>query len=153
SPDLAMTLTSQTEMGAILVPWQRPPQQRYVLSGANIVDVRRGVIIRSATIHLHGGVVTSVNGSKEEWEHDPHTVKLELAGKYVCPGLVDCHVHLAAVPGEKDLRGMKTLHPNTTILRQPQVCKAMLERGFTTVRDCGGADAALRQAIEQGVHP
>lgn len=146
-------MTSKADMDAVLVPWQRPPQRRYVLSGANVVDVRRGVIMRDATIHLYGGVIVSVNGDEKEWEHEPETIKLELEGKYVCPGLTDCHVHLAAVPGEKDLRSMKDLHRNTAILRQPQVCKAMLERGFTTVRDCGGADGALRQAIEQGVHP
>lgn len=146
-------MTSQTDTDALLIPWRRPPQRRYVLSGANVIDVRRGVIIRAATIHLHGGIIVSVNGNEKEWMHDPQTIKLELDGKYICPGLMDCHVHLAAVPGEKDLRGMKSLHPNTVTLRQPQVCKDMLERGFTTVRDCGGADAALRQAIEQGVHP
>ena len=137
---------------ANLIPWQRPPQRRYLLSGANVTDVSSGNIIRNATIHLHRGIIISVNGSDKEWAHDPATVKLELAGKYVCPGLIDCHVHLAAVPGEKGLRDMKSLHPNTTVLRQPSVCKSMLERGFTTVRDCGGADAALKQAIEQGVH-
>lgn len=146
-------MTANANMDTVLIPWQRPPQRRYILSGANVIDVRRGNIIRGATIHLHGGIIVSVNGDEKEWKDDSHAIKLELDGKYVCPGLMDCHVHLAAVPGEKDLRGMKGLHPNTVTLRQPQVCKAMLERGFTTVRDCGGADAALRQAIEQGVHP
>lgn len=94
-------MTFQTDMDAVLIPWQRQPQQRYVLSGANVIDVRRGVIIRAATIHLHGGIIVSVNGDEKEWKHDPQTKKLELDGKYVCPGLMDCHVHLAAVPGRK----------------------------------------------------
>ena len=134
-------------------PWKLPSQPRYVFLGANLVDPVRATVIENATIHLFQGVVKSVNGRPEEWSSDPKTVKVDLQGKYVCPGLIDCHVHLAAVPGQKDLRDMKGLSPSISLLRQPQVCKAMLERGFTTVRDCGGATLALKEAIEQHVHP
>jgi imidazolonepropionase-like amidohydrolase len=137
----------------ITTPWKPPAQPRYVFLGANLIDPVRGAVIENATIHLFQGVVVSVNGRREEWESDPKTVKIDLQGKYVCPGLIDCHVHLAAVPGEKDLREMKGMSPSISLLRQPQVCKAMLERGFTTVRDCGGATLALKEAIEQNVHP
>ncbi|KAJ9643660.1 hypothetical protein H2204_001805 [Knufia peltigerae] len=134
-------------------PWKLPAQPKYVLLGANLIDPVQGVVIKNATIHLSQGIVASVNGPREEWENDSDTVKVDLQGKYVCPGLIDCHVHLAAVPGEKDLRDMKGMSPLVSLLRQPQVCRAMLERGFTTVRDCGGATLALKEAIEQHVHP
>nr|KAK5444625.1 hypothetical protein LTR18_004329 [Exophiala xenobiotica] len=111
-------------------PWEPLPQPRYVFLGANLIDPVRGAVIEDATIHLFQGVVVSVNGRREEWENDPKTVKIDLQGKHVCPGLIDCHVHLAAVPGEKDLRDMKSL-----------------------IRDCGGATLALKEAIEQNVHP
>ncbi|KAL2130155.1 hypothetical protein VTI74DRAFT_6828 [Chaetomium olivicolor] len=29
----------------------------------------------------------------------------------------------------------------------------MLDRGFTSIRDCGGASLAMKEAIEEGVHP
>ncbi|OQV01248.1 hypothetical protein CLAIMM_06636 [Cladophialophora immunda] len=140
-------------MEDIVTPWRAPPQPRYVFHGANLIDPVRGVVIENATIHLSQGVVVSVNGPPDEWECDPQTVKIDLQGKYVCPGLIDCHAHLAAVPGEKDLRAMKGMSPYVSLLRQPQVCKAMLERGFTTVRDCGGATLALKEAIEENVLP
>ncbi|RMZ85001.1 hypothetical protein DV738_g459, partial [Chaetothyriales sp. CBS 135597] len=137
----------------LIAPWHQPPQRRYVLSGANVIDVRKGEILRSATVHLHNGRIVSVNGNKAEWEHDAQAIKIDLAGKYLCPGLIDCHVHLAAVPGEKDLKSMLGMHPNALVLRQPHVTRTMLDRGFTTVRDCGGADASLREATAQGVFP
>ncbi|KAJ5673627.1 hypothetical protein N7507_002754 [Penicillium longicatenatum] len=126
---------------------------RYVLSNANLVDPVKGVILANASIHLHDGIVQSVNGNIEEWESDPDTIIVNLEGKFVCPGLIDCHVHLIAVPEENGLEGVKDMNPSSSLLRQPMVCKSMLERGFTTVRDCGGALFPLKQAIEQGVHP
>ncbi|RMD41174.1 hypothetical protein DV735_g3943, partial [Chaetothyriales sp. CBS 134920] len=137
----------------LLAPWQQPTRRRYVLSRANVIDVLKGEVVRSATVHLFDGKIVSVNGNKAEWEHDVHAVKLDLAGKYILPGLIDCHVHLAAVPGEKDLKSMTSLHPTALVLRQPHVTRTMLDRGFTSVRDCGGADASMREAIEQGVYP
>lgn len=148
-----MMVASESTKAIRLVPWERPPQRRYVLTGANIVDVQRGSITENATVHLQGGRIISVNGDAEEWTKDLDTIKLDLSGLFVCPGLIDCHVHISAVPGTRDLGGLWHLHPNTTLLRQPQVLRQMLERGFTTVRDCGGADASMKQAIEQGVHP
>lgn len=138
----------------VTLPWFQPPQQRYVLLNANVVDPVQGVILENATIHLYEGVVQSVNGNVAEWESDPHTTTIDLEGKFVCPGLIDCHVHLVAVPGgENGLESLKDINTSVSLLRQPLVCKSMLERGFTTVRDCGGALFPLKQAIEQGVHP
>ncbi|KAL1856552.1 hypothetical protein Plec18167_007324 [Paecilomyces lecythidis] len=147
-----MANTNPAVSDEVTVPWTPLPQPRYILSGANLVDPLQGKVIENATIHLFQGLVVSVNGKREEWESDLNAVKVDLQGKYVCPGLIDCHVHLAAVPGGKDLRDMKSMNPSVSLLRQPQVCKSMLERGFTTVRDCGGALLPLKQAIEQQVH-
>lgn len=135
------------------IPWFQPPQPRYVLSNANLVDPVKGTILENVSIHLHDGIVQSVNGNIEEWESDPHTITVNLEGKFVCPGLIDCHVHLIAVPGENGLEGLKDINPSSSLLRQPVVSRSMLERGFTTIRDCGGALFPLKQAIEQGVHP
>ncbi|KAE8363229.1 hypothetical protein BDV27DRAFT_165552 [Aspergillus caelatus] len=136
------------------IPWFQPPHHRYALLNANVVDPVEGIILENASIHLYEGIVQSVNGSAEEWESDPHTVTVNLEGKFVCPGLIDCHVHLAAVPGGGNgLESVKNMNPSASLLRQPLVCKSMLERGFTTVRDCGGALFPLKEAIEQGVHP
>ena len=74
---------------------------------------------------------------------------IDCGGRTLMPGLIDCHVHaflsevnigrLAAVPITlMTARGSGRLH-------------AMLNRGFTTVRDAAGADWGFRQAIEQGL--
>ncbi|CAO2651719.1 Nn.00g000020.m01.CDS01 [Neocucurbitaria sp. VM-36] len=144
---------SESALAEIAVPWNLPPPPRYVFTGANLIDPVQGIVVKDATIHLFGGTVVSVNGNSDEWVNDPNVIKVELQGRYVCPGLTDCHVHLAAVPGEKNLQDLRNISPSTALLRQPQLLRSMLERGFTTVRDCGGASIALKKAVEENVHP
>lgn len=149
-----MTAKTDTMLSdEVTIPWNLPPRPRYVFLGANLVDPAKGEVLKNVTVHLYDGVVKSVDGNPNEWEDDPSTIKVELEGKFVCPGLIDCHVHLMAVPGKKGLEELKSANPSASLLRQPQVCRSMLERGFTTVRDCGGALFPLKQAIEENVHP
>ncbi|KAJ5641672.1 amidohydrolase-like protein [Penicillium lividum] len=145
--------TPPTIIDEATIPWNLSQRPRYVLSGSNLVDPAKGEVLENVTVHLYDGVVQSVNGNPKEWAGESTTIKIDLEGKFVCLGLIDCHVHLTAVPGNMELQEMKNMNPSASLLRQPQVCRSMLERGFTTVRDCGGALFPLKQAIEENVHP
>jgi len=46
-----------------------------------------------------------------------------------------------------------TQDPSTSLLRQPYLAHEMLQRGFTSVRDCGGAGLALKEALDEGLFP
>ncbi|RYP63579.1 hypothetical protein DL770_009356 [Monosporascus sp. CRB-9-2] len=79
---------------------------------------------------------------------------VDLAGKkYICPGPIDCHVYLSSVPGDADLAEAIPSSPAVSFMRQPFSCPQTLGPGFTTVRDCGGATLALKEAIENDVSP
>ncbi len=79
------------------------------------------------------------------------TVLLDVQGKTVMPGLIDCHVHVIASNANL---GVNAQQPNAlTVLRALPILQGMLRRGFTTVRDAGGADWALAQAVEQDLIP
>lgn len=74
---------------------------------------------------------------------------VELAGKTLMPGLIDCHVHVIATVTNL---GLNADLPNTLVaLRSARIMRDMLMRGFTTVRDLGGAEYGLVQAIEEGL--
>lgn len=74
---------------------------------------------------------------------------IDAAGKTVMPGLIDLHVHLVAV----DLNLQRqALMPNVLVtLRSLPILRGMLRRGFTTVRDAGGAGDAFKQAVQAGL--
>jgi imidazolonepropionase-like amidohydrolase len=74
---------------------------------------------------------------------------IDLAGKTLMPGLIDCHVHVIAATTNL---GLNADLPNTYVaLQAARIMHGMLMRGFTTVRDLGGADHGLVMAIEEGV--
>lgn len=72
---------------------------------------------------------------------------IDLKGRTLMPGLIDLHVHVIAV----ELNLAQQVHlPNVMVtLRATRVMQGMLRRGFTTVRDAGGAGHPFKQAVEQ----
>ena len=71
---------------------------------------------------------------------------LDLKGAIVMPGLIDCHVHVIATTANL---GQNAELPNAWVaLQSARIMKNMLMRGFTTVRDLGGADRGLQMATE-----
>lgn len=105
-------------------------------------------------VSVKSGLVDSVENSTEaaiSAARQQDIKIIDCRDKFLCPGLIDSHVHLMAVPGFSDLSKAFGNPNDVSVLRQPYVCAQMLQRGFTTVRDCGGALLALKEAIEDGV--
>jgi imidazolonepropionase-like amidohydrolase len=73
---------------------------------------------------------------------------LDLNGLTVMPGLIDCHVHTIATNANLGLNA--SLPSSLVAARAGTLMKNMIMRGFTTVRDLGGADRGLQQAVEEG---
>lgn len=139
-------------------PWKLPPQQAYVFVNINVVDTIAGKVQPGRIVRIQDGKIKSITPPSESDESDhawpnDDAIYINSAGKYLTPGLIDAHVHLTSVPGTPDLQSAMATPAAVSALRQPYQCRAMLERGFTSVRDCGGASLALKEAIAEGVFP
>jgi imidazolonepropionase-like amidohydrolase len=67
----------------------------------------------------------------------------------VLPGLIDAHFH--AVSASLDVAAIDRMHPSHRALGARDHLEAALRRGFTTVRDAGGADIGLVRATAEGL--
>ena len=75
--------------------------------------------------------------------------RIDLAGRTLMPGLIDAHVHVVA---SLVSIAANALLPDAVIaMRAAKLMREMLMRGFTTVRDLGGATLGLRMAWEEGL--
>jgi imidazolonepropionase-like amidohydrolase len=74
---------------------------------------------------------------------------IELDGRTLMPGLIDAHVHVIAV--DQLLARLAERPTSLVTLQAARVLEGMLQRGFTTVRDAGGADGGLAEAVEDGL--
>ncbi|KAJ5218186.1 uncharacterized protein N7498_000285 [Penicillium cinerascens] len=142
------------DVSRIIKPWKLNSHRSLVFVNTTIIDPVEGKLIQDATVRISNGQITEVKTSDlATVSEDDSSSVIDLNGKYLCPGLIDCHVHIAVVPGEADLRAYKDMTERKSLLRQPHVLKTMLSRGFTSIRDCGGASLAVKEAVEEGVLP
>jgi imidazolonepropionase-like amidohydrolase len=76
---------------------------------------------------------------------------VDATGCALLPGLFDCHIHVAL--RNEDLDEVAVMHRPFSygFFRIPETLRWILELGITTVRDASGADAGLRQAVEDGM--
>ena len=65
------------------------------------------------------------------------------------PGLIDCHVHVFL--SEVNIRNLEHVPLTLMTARSTELIRGMIDRGFTTVRDTGGADWGIKSAIEAGL--
>ena len=74
--------------------------------------------------------------------------EIDVKGKTIMPGLIDLHVHVLATQLNLSTQGV--LPDALVMMRAVPIIQAMLQRGFTTVRDAGGAGWGLKCAINEG---
>ncbi len=74
---------------------------------------------------------------------------VDCGGRTLMPGLIDCHVHIYLV--ELGLHRLESMPLTLLTAKASKLMRDMLDRGFTTVRDTGGADWGIKEAVETGV--
>ncbi|MDE0304892.1 MAG: amidohydrolase family protein [Albidovulum sp.] len=116
----------------------------YALTGCRITDARAGETIAGKSVVISGD---KIEGIVEESSLPPGTSEIDLGGRYLCPGLIDCHSHCF----------IGQFNDRDTVLASELTARAglhlggMLSRGFTTVRDAGGADYGHKAALQKGL--
>jgi imidazolonepropionase-like amidohydrolase len=123
-----------------------------LLTHALLIDGTGREPVEDATVVVEGHLIKEVITSSRVGPLAGSVRTLDLRGRTLMPGLIDAHVHVAAVEG--NTAEQHRVHPPSLIvakaLRRIEEC---LAQGFTTVRDAGGADYGLREAVASGLYP
>jgi len=118
----------------------------YHFQNATLLDGTTDEALPGMNLLVEGGAIREV--SDRPITSATATV-IDLRGKTLMPGLIDCHVHVVAALADL---GRNAMLPDAVVaFHAARIMGGMLSRGFTTVRDLGGATHALVQALDEGL--
>jgi len=112
-------------------------------TGADPVD--------DATVIVEGAVIQDVlTGARAAAGAGGEVI--DCGGRTLLPGLIDAHVHVCAV--EVDLAAQRRDYPTSLLAYEAgKMIRQALDQGFTTIRDAGGADWGMKEAVDRGLIP
>jgi len=129
------------------------------LASAQITAVRAGRLIDPDSGTVLTDQIILIRDSKIEKvgkgiDVPANATVIDLSKMTVLPGLIDCHTHVADGAHDGEPMGQFKKTGAQVVLESVPNARAMLESGFTTVRDVGTyralGDIALRDAINRG---
>lgn len=117
--------------------------------GGTLIDGTGKGPLHDSVVTVEGDVLRAA-GRRGEVQISPGAEIVDVSGKTIIPGLIDCHVHISWTTS--NLR-KRLLTPQTVeIFQAAEMMKRTLHAGFTTVRDAGTLnDPGLSQAVEMGL--
>lgn len=122
------------------------------LRAGHLIDPGSGRVTQDRLLTLADGRIAR----DEPWPGAGREGRLiDWSGKWVLPGLIDLHTHVADGYGQTDVPAEPLKHSEAaTALKGAEMARVTLHSGFTTVRDVGVyrglSDVALRDAIAAG---
>jgi imidazolonepropionase-like amidohydrolase len=120
--------------------------ERFVLRELAVLD-EGGGFADGQDVLVEDGVVAALGPRLAAGDAESY----DCSGLWLLPGIVDCHSHLAV----SSLDPLERLRAPVTqwALEAAQNARRILECGVTLLRDPGGADAGIRDALAAGFVP
>lgn len=122
-----------------------------VIQAGRLIDGVGTAPRERASILVAGDRIVAV---QDGWQAPPGAKVIDLRSSTVLPGLIDCHTHITGEGTGNAIVKAATETPLDDAVRSTVYAKRTLEAGFTTIRNVGaegGADVALKRAIEAGI--
>lgn len=123
-----------------------------VLKNTTLIDGRGGKPIERGSLVIEDDRIVYA-GASEQWVRPKQKAinEIDLAGRFVLPGLIDCHVHIAAECLPDSTMNGPLGWTSLVMLKHAQ---NTLAAGITTIRDVGGRhhlEFSLRKAVAAGM--
>jgi imidazolonepropionase-like amidohydrolase len=118
----------------------------FLFTGGRLLDPRRDELIDGMEVLVEGAVIKEVS---DRPIRAPGAQRVDLGRRTLMPGLIDAHIHVVLT--EVNLQLLSGVPLTLLAAKASASMRAMLMRGFTTLRDTGGADWGIKAAVEQGL--
>jgi imidazolonepropionase-like amidohydrolase len=112
-----------------------------------VLDAERGELLADKAVLVDGSHIAELGDAQQLRADVDRTI--DLRGRVLMPGLVDCHVHVTAATA--NLGEIEEWSPFYLAAHASRIMRDMLFRGFTTVRDAAGGDFGLARAVDEGL--
>ena len=124
--------------------------ERIVLQGGTLIDGTGSKPVEDSVIVIEGQRIVGV-GKSGEAKISHQSKILDISGKVVMPGLIDAHIHFSGSRShDRDVNLFES--EGLRLLRAANDARALLDAGFTTCKDMGGANGVpLRDAVTEGL--
>jgi imidazolonepropionase-like amidohydrolase len=120
----------------------------YHFKNFEMLDPDAGELRGGHELIVEGSVIKEVSAKRIKMAE---ANVVDCGGRTVMPGLIDSHVHV--VLSDVVLRNLESVPLTLMTARAADLMRRMLDRGFTSVRDTGGADWGLKEATDKGLLP
>ena len=118
-----------------------------VLLNGTLIDGSGADPRPGAAVVVEGRHITKISAARR-FRPPPDARVIDVSGMCVLPGLIDAHVHLAAIG--TDITAEMRQPVAVIAMKIREVIEATLDAGFTTVRDAGMIDSGFAVAVEEG---
>jgi len=122
-------------------------------TGGGLIDGRGGPPLTNATVLVNGQGRIEAVGPAGSVALPPDGHVIDITGRTLLPGLIDCHDHLTSFGYDLMGRWGRAEAQSARDLRVAKVMEETLLSGYTAIRDCGWLDTGYKQAVEQGLVP
>jgi imidazolonepropionase-like amidohydrolase len=138
-----MSLTGQDQ------PDPTPPQRVTLFTNVRIFDGKSPELSAPMHVLIRGNLIEKISATPIPTDRRADTTIIDGSGKTLMPGLIDAHVHtmMESIP----LTTAIASDISYITLVASRAASRQLQRGFTSVRDLGGASFSLKTAIDQGL--
>jgi len=114
--------------------------------GGKVIDGNGGAPLSKGTVVIDGSKIVEVSQTRE---FGSDVLVLDVSGKTVMPGLIDCHPHFAT--WVTILASQQTKPFMYKACQTVRALKVALQGGCTTARDCGGLEVGWCDAQAEGL--
>ncbi len=118
----------------------------YLFHNLRFLDPRRDELLDGMQVLVEDGIVREVADRPID---SAAAQRIDLGRRTLMPGLIDAHIHVVLT--EVNIRLLSDTPLTLVAAKASASMRAMLMRGFTTLRDTGGADWGIKAAVEQGL--